>query len=160
MNIFEYATRMEKDGEDFYRRLVEQTENKGLETILTMLADDEVKHYTVLEEMQSSEPEMAETQILENSKNIFERMRETGQTIDTDVVQLDLYSQAQDIEQMSIDFYELKVEEVELDYQRDLFERLAEEERKHFFLLDNVIDFLFQPQSWLENAEFVHLNDY
>ncbi len=105
MNIFEYAMRMEKDGQDFYRRLAEQTENTGLETILTMLADDEVKHYTVLEEMQSSEPEMAETQILENSKNIFERMRETGQTIDTDVVQLDLYSQAQDIEQMSIDFY-------------------------------------------------------
>ena len=49
---------------------------------------------------------------------------------------------------------------MEWDYSMGLFEGLAEEERKHYFLLDNVIDFLFQPQSWLENAEFVHLNDY
>jgi len=49
MNIFEYAMQMEKDGEDYYRQLAQQTVNKGMRTILAMLADEEVKHYNVLE---------------------------------------------------------------------------------------------------------------
>jgi rubrerythrin len=39
MDIFEYAMQMEKDGEQYYRALVEQTENKGLRTIFTELAN-------------------------------------------------------------------------------------------------------------------------
>ncbi|GAH41605.1 unnamed protein product [marine sediment metagenome] len=48
MNIFEYAMKMEKDGEEYYRQLAQQTTNKGLQTILTMLADEEVKHYNAI----------------------------------------------------------------------------------------------------------------
>ncbi|HEW78498.1 MAG TPA: rubrerythrin, partial [Phycisphaerales bacterium] len=40
MDIFKYAMQMEKDGEDYYRQLAQQTSNKGLQTILTMLADE------------------------------------------------------------------------------------------------------------------------
>ena len=34
MNIFIYAMQMEKDGEDFYYQLAQQTLDKGLRTIL------------------------------------------------------------------------------------------------------------------------------
>ncbi len=30
MNIFEYAMQMEKDGEAYYRQLVQKVDNKGL----------------------------------------------------------------------------------------------------------------------------------
>jgi hypothetical protein len=39
MNIFEYAMQIEKDGEDYYRQLAQQTVSKGMRTILAMLAD-------------------------------------------------------------------------------------------------------------------------
>ena len=56
MDIFEYALQMEKDGENFYRDLVRQTDNKGIKTILTMLADEEVKHYKAIEQVKAEEP--------------------------------------------------------------------------------------------------------
>ncbi|MFH1613968.1 MAG: ferritin family protein [Planctomycetota bacterium] len=44
VDIFDYALQMEKDGESFYREIAQKTSNKGLQAILTMLADEEVKH--------------------------------------------------------------------------------------------------------------------
>jgi len=41
MNTFEYAMQIEKDGEDYYRQLAQQTISKGMRTILAML-DDEI----------------------------------------------------------------------------------------------------------------------
>jgi rubrerythrin len=44
VDIFEYAMQMEKDGENYYHQLAQQTTNKDLQTTLIMLADDEIKH--------------------------------------------------------------------------------------------------------------------
>jgi rubrerythrin len=160
MDIFEYAMQMEKDGEQYYRALVEQTENKGLRTIFTELANDEVKHYKVIEKMRDEVSEMADTNILANAQNIFQEMKESGQSFDFDVKQIDVYKQAQQIEQQSWDFYLDKADEVGQPYQRELFLKLAEEEKKHYFILENIIVFVSRPETWLENAEFHHLEEY
>ncbi len=160
MNIFEYAMQMEKDGEEYYRTLARQTDNKGLQTILTMLADEEVKHYNAIERIQTTEPHMAETTILTDAKNIFVQIKESGESFDFDIQQTELYRKAQDIEKESQDFYTEKADEVTEEYQRELFLKLADEERKHYFLLDNIIEFVSRPEYWLENAEFCHLEEY
>ncbi|MHC4911431.1 MAG: ferritin family protein, partial [Planctomycetota bacterium] len=62
MDILEYAMKMEKDGEQYYRRTAEKVNNKGIKTILSMLADEEVKHYNALARIQAQQPaEMVET---------------------------------------------------------------------------------------------------
>lgn len=160
MDIFEYAMQMEKDGEQYYRTLVEQTENKGLRTIFTELANDEVKHYKVIEKMRNEASEMVDTNILADAQNIFQEMKESGQSFDFDVKQIDIYRQAQQVEQKSRDFYLDKADEVKEPYQRELFLKLAEEEKKHYFILENIIEFVSRPETWLENAEFYHLEEY
>ena len=160
MDVFEYAMQMEKDGEEFYRRLAQQTTNKGLTTILTMLADDEVKHYNALKKMQTEKPDMPETTILSGAKNIFVQIRDSGGDFDLDVKQIDLYREAQDIEQKSQNFYLQKADETTDETQRDVFLKLADEEKKHYSLLDNIIEFVSRPERWLENAEFYHLEEY
>jgi len=160
MNIFEYAMQMEKDGEDYYRWLARQTANKGLKTILTMLADEETKHYNAIERMQTAEAHMAETTILTDAKNIFAQIKESGESFDFDIKQTELYKKARDIEERSQDFYLEKANEVKEEYQKGLFLKLAEEEKKHYFLLDNIIEFVSRPEHWLENAEFYHLEEY
>jgi len=82
MNIFEYAMQMEKDGEEYYRQLAGKTANKGLQTILTMLADEEVKHYKTIEKMKTAKPEMVETTILPDAKNIFIQIKESSKNFD------------------------------------------------------------------------------
>jgi len=116
MNIFEYAMHLEKDGEEYYRRLARQTANKGLRTILTMLADEEVKHYNAIGRMQTKEPHMAETTILTDAKNIFVQIKESGKSFDLDITQTELYRKAQDIEKESRDFYTEKANEVTEEY--------------------------------------------
>lgn len=160
MNIFDYAMQMEKDGEDYYRQLVRQTENKGLKTILTMLADDEVKHYQIIERIKTQDTHMTETSILSDAKNVFMLLKEDSGKFDFDVEQTELYKKAQTIEKKSMDFYLEKANEVSQEYQKQLFLKLAAEEKKHYFLLENIIEFVSRPENWLENAEFNHLEEY
>ena len=159
MNIFEYAMQMEKDGEDYYRQLAQQTSNKGLQTILTSLADEEFKHYTAIDRMQTKEPHMEEATILTDARNVFVHIKESGESFDFDIEQKELYKKARDIEKESRDFYTEKANEVTEEYQKEIFLRLADEEGKHYFLLDNIIEFVSRPAYWLDNAEFCHLEE-
>ncbi|MFZ2147722.1 MAG: ferritin family protein [Sedimentisphaerales bacterium] len=160
MNIFEYAMQMEKDGEEYYRQLARQTANKGLKTILTMLADEEVRHYKAIEKMKTAEPEMVGTTILSDAKNIFIQIRESNENFNYDTEQIQFYKKAQDIEEKTRDFYLEKANEVEEKYQKEVLLKLADEEKKHYFLLENIIEFVSRPETWLENAEFYHLEEY
>ena len=80
--------------------------------------------------------------------------------IDTKTSEIDLYKKAQKLEKDSENFYRDKSKEVKEQEKRDLLLRIAEEEKKHYFLLENMIGFLSKPKTWLENAEFVHLDEY
>jgi rubrerythrin len=162
MNIFDFAMTMEKDGESYYRELAKKCNDKeGLRKILNMLADDEVKHYQTLEKMKNMETaDIEETQILKNVKNIFVQLKEERAEIKTDISQLDLYKKAQEIEKKSEDFYLQKVEELENEKHKQILLKIADEEKKHYYLLQNIIEFVSRPQKWIENAEFHHLEEY
>jgi rubrerythrin len=159
-DIFEYAMQMEKDGEDYYRRATQQTGNKGMKTILTMLADEEVKHYNILEKIKTQKTQIVESEILTDAKNVFVQIKESGDSFDFDINEVELYKKARDIEKKSRDFYAEKANEVTEKYQKKLFLKLADEEQKHYVLMDNIIEFVSQPEHWLENAEFFHMEDY
>jgi rubrerythrin len=160
MDNYEYAMQMEKDGENYYRQLAGQTTNKGLKKILGMLADEEVTHYNVIEKMKASQPTLAETALLAEAKNVFTQIRDSNEAVDSGLGQIELYQKAQEIEKKSQDFYLEKAGKVEKEYQKGIFLRLANEEKKHYFLLENIIGFVSRPEQWLENAEFNHLEEY
>jgi rubrerythrin len=159
-NIFEYAMQMEKDGEDYYRQLAQKAGNNGVKNILTMLADEEVKHYNALEKIKTQKTQLAKSEILTDAKNVFVQIKEAGESFDFDINEADLYKTARDIEKKSRDFYTEKADEVTEEFQKELFLQLADEEQKHYVLLDNIIEFISRPEQWLENAEFFHLEDY
>jgi len=160
MNIFEFAMEKEKYSEDYYRRLADKTNNKGLETIFNMLADEEAKHYKIVSDMKEDvAPDLADTTVLSDAKDVFTKMRKSAQKFSFDISQTELYKKAQDIEKQSRNFYLEKAKEAE-ETQKEIFLRLAEEEKKHYFLLENIIDFVSRPQTWLENAEWHHLDEY
>lgn len=162
MNIYKYAMKMEKDGEKYYRELAKKTDNVGLENILKMLANEEVKHYHILEQMSKNDEhgELAETDILQNAKNIFVEMLGENLEFKSDTPQTKLYRKAQYIEEKSYKFYLEKSNTVEIESQKKIFLKLAAEEKKHMFLIENIVDFVSRPETWIENAEFNHLDDY
>ena len=162
MNIYKYAMKMEKDSENYYRELVNKTGDVGLRNILKMLADDEVKHYNIIQQMMKTDitAELAETNILENAKNIFIKIKGKKIVFDFDLPQINFYRQAQKIEEKSYKFYLEMSDKVEIELQRTIFLKLAEQEKKHMFLLENLVEFVSRPETWIENAEFNHLDKY
>lgn len=162
MNIYKYAMKMEKDGENYYRELANKTEDIGLQNILKMLADEEVRHYNIIEQMMKSKTsaELAETGILKKVKNIFIKIKGKNLVFNFDLPQINFYRKAQEIEKKSYKFYIEMSDKVEIESQRKVFLKLAGEEKKHMFLLENLVEFVSRPETWIENAEFNHLDDY
>jgi len=125
-----------------------------------MLADEEVKHYQVIERMKQDKYQMTETTVLDDARNIFIEMKEQGERFESGQEQAELYTRAQEIEKKSQQFYQEKARQTDKDDQKKLFERLAKEEQKHYFLLENIVEFVSRPKQWLENAEWYHLEEY
>jgi len=161
MNIFDFALDMEKEGEMFYRDLAGKTPDMGLKTIFNMLADDEEKHARVIESMKkNSEKDMVETEILGQASAVFADMKQGKAEIHTGIEQVDLYKKAQELELKSERFYREKAVEATGKALKTIFQKLAEEEKKHDTLLHHIIELVSRPQNWVENAEFFHLEDY
>ncbi len=160
MDIYEYAMKMEKDGESYYRELATKTVNRGLRNIFTMLADAEVVHYKLFKKMKEREKaEVAPATILAGVKNVFEKMKEEKDT-KVDIAEIEWYRKAQGIEKASRDFYLKEANEVRDASRKEAFLKIADEEKRHYLILDRIIDFVSRPQTWLENAEWYHLEEY
>jgi rubrerythrin len=160
MNIFDYAMKMEQDGKDYYLELASKSPSQGFKTILTMLAENEVRHYNAVKAMKEKQYNLEETPILEDAKNVFEQMQDQHRDISSASDQVELYQKAQEIEKKSEDFYREKAGESGDSEQKQLFEKIADEERKHYNLIENMIQLLQRPQQWLEDAEWTHLDEY
>lgn len=161
MDIFDFAMEKEKLSEDYYRQLSERTENSGLKNIFSMLAGEEARHCDIVSKMKENTPvEVSQTNVLSDAKAVFSKMREAAENFNFDISQTELYRKARDIESQSRDFYLAKAQKVTEEHLKGLFLQLAEEEKKHYFLLENIIEFVSRPEQWLENAEFYHLEEY
>ena len=164
MNIYDYAIQMEKDGESYYRELSEKSNAEGLRFILTLLAEEEVTHYTILEQMRDAHPDAKlsekEKDVLKSAKNIFVEMQEKMDEINFNLPQVEFYKKALQAEEKSIDYYLEMSEKVESETHKAIFVELAKEEKKHKFLVEYLIDFVSRPVTWLEDAEFNHLDEY
>jgi rubrerythrin len=161
MNIFEFAMDKEKLSEDYYRKLAGTCGNQGIKNICSTLAEDEHKHFEMIEKMkEKGQPQLTETKALGNAKEIFEQMREERESISCDISEVELFKKAQEFEKESEDFYTQKANETSDMFQRDLFLKMAKEEHKHYIVLENIIQLLQRPERWLENAEWYHLEEY
>lgn len=169
MDIYTFAMQMEKDGEDYYRQLEKNCNNQGLKKIFTLLADEEVKHFNIIKQLQekTSLPKVAGSAVLQNTKNIFEEMRagklvfSQGHYVDT-TEETNAYRKARDVEEKSRTFYLEKAEAATDNESKLLLQMLAAEEEKHCRIMDNIIEFVSRPEpgNWLENAEWHHLDAY
>ena len=161
MDIYKYAMKMELDGRHFYLDLAEKTNNKGIKNILTMMAESEAKHYNIILSMQRNDktPYSTDTEALTEVKNIFERMKEEKKEVDVDVSQVEFYKEALQVEADSEKFYLERADEEKDLHKKEIFLTLAKEEKSHCILLENLVDLVSQPDTWIENPEWYHVDE-
>ena len=162
MSIYSFAREFEKESQDYYYELAEKTNEKGLKNILTMLAGAEAKHLKMIESLEKGNHQILDTgtDILGNARQIFKNMKGHTVSVSDEMSQTDLYKKALILERESHSFYTDKADTLEPGHERDVLFMLAEEEKKHAFLIENIIEFVQRPQTWIEDAEFYHLDEY
>jgi len=161
MDIFEFAMEKETYAEQFYRELADRTDSTGLKNVLNMLADEEVKHYRTVQAMQTQAGgKPTSTPVLKRAEEIFRGMKDGAERFRFDGGEVNLYRKACEIEKQSRDFYSQKAGEVRNEEHKTIFHQLAEEENKHLTLVQRLCDFVARPETFLEDAEMYHFDDY
>jgi len=160
MNIFDFAMKMELDGKAYYEKLAEETVVSGLKNIFTSLATDEQKHYETIQAIKTGENlTMADSTVLEKAKNLFEELMADKNISGSLNKSLDGYQHARKIEADSVKLYEDMAKKEDNPETAQLLLRIANEEKKHYNILDNLYDFVLAPQNFLAWGEFSNLKE-
>ena len=158
MNPYDFAIQMSQDGEKFFRTLTKQVKKPGLRKILVMLANDQVVHRRDFEKMKK-----AEGRTLLDAKNLTEALNpfaqrlkrlDLGEKLDENLPPAELYRRGQALDKECEDFYRKRAARVKDLRLKQAFLGVAEEQRKHYFTLEHLINFILEPQQGLEDAEW------
>jgi rubrerythrin len=161
MDIFEFALEKEKLAHEAYKNLAQIAPSDSLRGILTLLAEEELRHVDMVRALQQNQTvEIPPTKLLDQAKEMFEKIYAARENIDLNISESELYQKARQIELEARDYYNAKAEETDNEGLKDILKRLAAEEQKHYVLVDNLCQFIDRPKSYLENAEFNHLDGY
>jgi rubrerythrin len=160
VDIYKFAMQMELDGRHFYLDLAKKTKNAGIKSVLTMMAESEAKHYNVILDMQKNDKTeySKDVEVLTKIKNVFSKMKEEKE-IDVDVSQVEFYKKASEIEADSEKFYLERADEEKDPHRKEIFLTLANEEKGHCILLENLVNLVSQPDSWIENSEWYNIDE-
>ncbi|AXH12750.1 ferritin family protein [Halarcobacter bivalviorum] len=155
MNVYEYAMKVEKEGEAYYREMAEISPNAGLKRIFTMLADEEVKHYNVFKSMMKKEKlDLENLNLLTDTDTIFATLSKEKDNVAFDEKQINYYKDAISREENSHNFYIEKSKDIDDENERQIFLEIAHEEVKHKKILEEIVHFLEEPENWVASAEF------
>lgn len=154
MNAYDFAMKIELQGKAYYETLAGSTRLPWLKPVFTGLAADEQKHFEVLRGVKEGKAwGMADSTVLERARSIFSELLEGGEVAGALEETLDAYRFALKVEADSVKLYEDMARKEEDPVLVQLFLTLANEEKKHYNILDNICDFLLRPKYYLEWRE-------
>ena len=155
MNAYEYAMKVEKDGEKYYRELAGKSLYSGLKMVFNILANEEVKHYNVIKEMMNnSEIDLKNLDIILDTTTIYDVLSAEKDNVNFNSDEIKFYEEAIAREDGAQKFYLEKAEELTNETEKQVFIALAAEEGKHAVVLQNILDFIEEPKNFVEAAEF------
>ncbi|MFZ7131049.1 MAG: ferritin-like domain-containing protein [Eubacteriales bacterium] len=164
MNIYDFAINFEIESRKLYEKFAEESGNENLRGVFQGLAEEEKRHENILRQLKEDKKiDEVDSDILSTAKKAFELISKDLTDRKDNVLpqqQVDVYKKAKEIEVDSYKFYTDKAEEAEKPEVEKVFNRLAKEEKKHERIIDNIIEMVNRPNTWLEDAEWNHMEDY
>ncbi len=155
MNVYDYAMKVEKEGEQYYKELANRSPYTSLKKVFNILANEEVKHYQIIRDMKNSaDVNVNELDIILDTATIFDTLTNDKDNVDFDNDEIKFYEEAIEREDSAEKFYLEKACELEDPNDKAVFLKIAEEEAKHKVVLHNILDFIQEPKNFVESAEF------
>jgi len=161
MNVFDFAMQMEKDGKTHYEKLAAGTPIVGLKNIFSLLAADEQKHFETIQAMKTGANDaMAGSIALDEAKNVFQGLMNDRTLPGVLKKDLDGYLYAMKVEADSVKLYEDMAKKENRADVVQLLLKIANEEKKHYNIMENLYDFVLAPQNFLAWGEFSNLKEF
>jgi rubrerythrin len=131
-----------------------------------MLAEEEERHYRIFKNLKEGQLKAAKefaanrAKTVAVAKNQLQKMAEEGKnTLFGDDAQA-LWKEAMVIEEKSEKMYrEAAAKEKDLERQK-LFNKIADEEKNHIYLIDNMLSFMNDPESFVESNQFASFKSW
>lgn len=162
MNVLDYATRVEEEGLRLFERLEHETENRELKEIFELLADTKREHCESLETMkQQISPADAESTMLERAREVksgFRTLYESSDAMHQLRTDPDGFLHIVKAEEEAIRLYEGMAAAETHPSARVLLQKIADDEKKHLEVIENIYDFIEAPRTYLEWGEFSNLH--
>ena len=144
--IYQFAIRIEENGEKFYRKMAKKLDEPKVKELFTLLADDEVVHKKTFKEMLSQienyePPESYPGEYFEYLRAYVDNVLFSINKFDEDVEKihnaLEAIQFAIDKELDSVLYYQ-EIRNVVNTHQKKLIENIIEEERQHVVKLSEI----------------------
>ncbi len=160
MDIFEIAKNIEKEGKEYYLKLAKESPEPSLAGVFQFLAKEEQLHYDIFTAMQNKTPvsTIPGTSSSE-AKKMFSQLSSHFALPEMFYDYTAAYMRALEMERKSIKMYEDMFAKSTSEQDKKTLSFLITEEERHEHLLEHLIEFVNEPNVFLETAEFNHLAD-
>jgi rubrerythrin len=157
----ELAKNIEQEGKRYYEKLAREGPVSALSGIFKLLAEEEQKHYELFNSWKDSSfphPSPAGT-VSAEAKRVFAALSAQFSLPETAYDYSKAYTKALEMERKSISLYEDMLGKASSSAHKNTLSFLIQEEQKHEHLMEHLLEFVNEPKTFLENAEFNHLDD-
>jgi len=150
------AIQMEKDGFSFYQKAATQTSSDMGKSIFEGIAKDELLHLEVFQKLFEDNVGKSEwDDLVDSSKkyqdlSIFPKDLKAIEGANPDTNELDALRIAMDSEKEAIDYYTVIWENSDDDEVKKIIDVIIDQEKKHYFLLEQEFSHLSNTGYWYE----------
>ncbi len=150
------AIQMEKDGFSFYQKAATQTSSDMGKSIFEGIAKDELLHLEVFQKLFEDNVGKSEwDDLVDSSKkyqdlSIFPKDLKAVEGANPDTNELDALRIAMDSEKEAIDYYTVIWENSDDDEVKKIIDVIIDQEKKHYFLLEQEFSHLSNTGYWYE----------
>jgi rubrerythrin len=161
LDIIKEAIRLELDGQSFFEHVADATHNELGKKMFTKLANDEAQHLKVFSDIFTQLvgedwkkyvgdlKKQTKAPMIETLQRKVESAGKEGRASELEAISI-----AMDLERNAIEFFCKAANKTTDVKARDVFNRIADEERLHFDLLQAQYDYLTNSGYWFDVAEF------
>jgi rubrerythrin len=159
MNILECTIKMKQETRAHYERLSDIVNEKELKRLFSLLAAAEDEHIGKLVSLTNSmsKTETASFNPLDESVCVFSPHIDPQQLAETLRNDPDAYRHVVQEEEETIEFFDQLKDQAENEQMKKMCQTLADKEREHLTMLENIYFFVEEPRTYLEWGEFSNL---
>lgn len=160
MDILDYAMQMEIDGKAFYEKSAGSVAQPELKKILLQLAQEEDNHYRFFKSLKDGQLATAQKHsesygaTILAKKNLFQELTEQQAHESFGSEARAIWNHALKIEEQAEKKYRDEASRQTDPQRKTLLERIADEEKSHVYLIDNIISFMADPKGFVDSANY------